>query len=326
LIDDETQKDETSEQDDLQVEETPDQGSEESTAGPVAEDGPSSSQAAGDVSSSTPPAEDAEEAVAEEAPAEGDGAEESDAEEAEEAPVEEEAPAAEESEAIEAEPEVEEEAPVAEEPVAEKAAEPAEKPKAEEKKKDLIPGADLEPIAVESGERPLSAEEQARQEAEEEERRQREAELVGDAVEEEPSAASRAPAKMEGDARYLATGKRKTSIARVTLLAGSGKVEINKRALDEFFPRPLHQTIALQPLAITGYEGNVDVRVRVHGGGISGQAGAVRHGIARALTEIDPELRGELKKRGFLTRDARAKERRKAGLKKARKRPQFSKR
>ena len=101
---------------------------------------------------------------------------------------------------------------------------------------------------------------------------------------------------------------------------------INKRALEEFFPRPLHQTIARQPLATTGYEGNVDVRVRVHGGGVSGQAGAVRHGIARALTEIDPELRGELKRRGFLTRDARVKERRKAGLKKARKRPQFSKR
>ena len=109
-------------------------------------------------------------------------------------------------------------------------------------------------------------------------------------------------------------------------MPGDGKVEINKRALEEFFPRPLHQTIARQPLAVAGYEGNVDVRVRVHGGGISGQAGAVRHGIARALTEIDPELRGDLKRRGFLTRDARVKERRKAGLKKARKRPQFSKR
>jgi small subunit ribosomal protein S9 len=216
-----------------------------------------------------------------------------------------------------------------EEPVVEKAEEPepaAEKPKAEEKKKkDVIPGADLEPIAVESDERPLSAEEQARLEAEEEERAKREAELAGDA-EEEPRAASREPAKLEGDARYRATGKRKTSIARVTLLPGSGKIEINKRELAEFFPRPLHQTMALQPLTITGYEGSVDVRVRVHGGGISGQAGAVRHGIARALTEIDPELRGELKRRGFLTRDARAKERKKAGLKKARKRPQFSKR
>jgi len=225
--------------------------------------------------------------------------------------------------------EARDDAPEADAEAVEEAEEPAAEEKASkpegEKKKDVIPGADLEPIAVEPEERPLSAEEQARLEAEEEERAKREAELTGEA-EEEPSAASRAPQKMEGDARYLATGKRKTAIARVTLLPGSGKIEINKRSLEDFFPRPLHQTMARQPLTITGYEGSVDVRVRVHGGGIGGQAGAVRHGIARALTEIDPELRGELKKRGFLTRDARAKERRKAGLKKARKRPQFSKR
>jgi small subunit ribosomal protein S9 len=226
-----------------------------------------------------------------------------------------EGPAAEEeSESPVAEQEEESEAPVDE----------PEEPKAE-KKKDVIPGADLEPIAVEADERPLSAEERARREAEEEERRAREAALTADS-DEEDQAASRAPAKMEGDSRYLATGKRKNAIARVTLLPGSGKIEINGRPIEEFFPRPLHQTTASQPLAITGYEGNVDVRARVHGGGISGQAGAVRHGIARALIEVDPELRGELKRRGFLTRDARAKERRKAGLKKARKRPQFSKR
>jgi small subunit ribosomal protein S9 len=202
-----------------------------------------------------------------------------------------------------------------------------EEPQAKEKKADVIPGADLEPIAVEEEERPLSAEEQARLEAEEEERARREAELTGEAVEEEGDRpAPRAPAKLEGDARYLATGKRKRAIARVTLLPGSGEIVINKRPLEEFFPRPLHQTMARQPLATTGYEGSVDVRVRVHGGGIGGQAGAVRHGIARALTEVDPELRSELKRRGFLTRDARVKERRKAGLKKARKRPQFSKR
>ncbi|HKG37242.1 MAG TPA: 30S ribosomal protein S9 [Solirubrobacterales bacterium] len=131
---------------------------------------------------------------------------------------------------------------------------------------------------------------------------------------------------MESGARYLATGKRKSSIARATLMPGEGRIEVNDRTLEEFFPRPLHQTMARQPLATTGYEGTVDVRIRVHGGGVSGQAGAVRHAIARALTEIDPELRGDLKRRGFLTRDARVKERRKAGLKKARKRPQFSKR
>lgn len=299
MIDDESK--ETSEQDEASVKD-----SEESAAGPdAASGGPAGGGEASVLGppESAPPAEEGSESPDSDASqAEGDAVEESEGEKAEEA------------EAVEAEP------------VAEEAAEkPAEKPEAEEKKKDVIPGADLEPIAVEPEERPLSAEEQARIEAEEEERAQREAALVGDAVE-EPKAASRAPAKMEGDARYLATGKRKTAIARVILLPGSGKVEINKRGLEEFFPRPLHQTTAMQPLVITGYEGNVDVRVRVHGGGISGQAGAVRHGIARALTQVDPELRGELKRRGFLTRDARAKERKKAGLKKARKRPQFSKR
>jgi small subunit ribosomal protein S9 len=189
---------------------------------------------------------------------------------------------------------------------------------------DLPPGADLDPIALEP-ETELSAEERARLEAEAEERARREAELTGDG-EVEPAAAARAPAQMETGARYLATGKRKRSIARVTLSPGEGRIEVNRRALEEYFPRPLHQTMARQPLAATGYEGTVDVSVRVHGGGVSGQAGAVRHGIARALTEIDPELRGDLKRRGFLTRDARVKERRKAGLKKARKRPQFSKR
>jgi small subunit ribosomal protein S9 len=210
------------------------------------------------------------------------------------------------------------EAEVVEEVAVEVELEPAEK------KKDVIPGADLEPIAVEP-ETKLSAEEKARLEAEEEEKARREAALVG-GDEPDADATSRAPAKMEAGSRFLATGKRKRSIARVTLLPGDGKVEINKRSLEEFFPRPLHQTMATQPLTVSGYEGNVDVRVRVHGGGISGQAGAVRHGIARALTEIDAELRGDLKRRGFLTRDARVKERRKAGFKKARKKPQFSKR
>src|SRR6476646_3966376 len=232
-------------------------------------------------------------------------------------------PAAEESEGEPSE-EFAEEQPseeAAEEPVAE---EKAPEPKAEEKKKDVIPGADLEPILVEPDKPELSAEEKARLEAEEEEKARREAELT--ATEDADAAASRAPAKIEKGARFLATGKRKSAIARVTLLPGTGKIEINKRSIEEFFPRPLHQTIVKQPLTVSGYEGNVDVRVRVHGGGIGGQAGAIRHGVARALTEIDSELRGDLKRRGFLTRDARVKERRKAGLKKARKRPQFSKR
>ena len=191
--------------------------------------------------------------------------------------------------------------------------------------KDLPPGADLDPIALEP-EKELSAEERARLEAEAEEKARLEAEATAEAPAEQPSDEPRTPAQLAGDARYLATGKRKRSIARVIITPGDGKFEINRRSLQEYFPRPLHQSTALQPLSVSGYEGTVDVRVNVHGGGIGGQAGAIRHGIARALTEIDPELRKELKKRGFLTRDARVKERRKAGLKKARKRPQFSKR
>ena len=226
----------------------------------------------------------------------------------------------------------EDQAPTAEpadaEPADEEAEPAAEQPKPEkadkkEKKEEVVPGAELDPIAIES-ERPLDAEEQARREAEEEERRTREAELTADTVEDTPVAHQ--PAKIEGDAKFLATGKRKSSVARVILTKGDGSIEVNKRKLEEYFPRPYLQTIAKQALVQSGYEGNVNVRVRVHGGGVSGQASAVRHGIARALVDIDPELRGELKRRGMLTRDARVKERRKAGLKKARKRPQFSKR
>jgi small subunit ribosomal protein S9 len=287
--------------------ETPDEasteGSDAQAADPVAEGSPPAHPPEGQPS--TPPAGEASD----------------DRDETPSGEAQDDAPAEESAESSVAEQEETEAAPVAEQEETE--AEAVEEPKAE-KKKDAIPGADLEPIAVESDERPLSAEERARKEAEEEERARREAALTADSEEEQ--AASRAPAKMEADSRYLATGKRKRSIARVTLLPGSGKIEINGRPIEEFFPRPLHQTTARQPLVTTGYEGSVDVRVRVHGGGVSGQAGAVRHGISRALTEVDPELRGELKRRGFLTRDARAKERRKAGLKKARKRPQFSKR
>ena len=192
------------------------------------------------------------------------------------------------------------------------------------KKEEVVPGAELDPIAIEP-ERQLDAEEQARREAEEEERLRRERALIDDAGEESAPLAAQ-PAKLSGDARFTATGKRKSSVARVILLPGSGEIQINKRTLEEYFPRPYLQSVAKQPLTQSGYEANVDVRIRVHGGGISGQAAAIRHGIARALTEVDPALRGELKRRGMLTRDARVKERRKAGLKKARKRPQFSKR
>ena len=131
---------------------------------------------------------------------------------------------------------------------------------------------------------------------------------------------------MEKGARFLATGKRKSSIARVTLVPGNGKIEVNTRSLEEFFPRPLHQTMARQPLTVSGYEGNVDVRIRVHGGGISGQAGAIVLGIARCLQTIQPELHGTLSDGGFLTRDDRMVERKKYGRKKARRSFQFSKR
>jgi small subunit ribosomal protein S9 len=291
-MDDEQQK-----QDETTQDETPqDEGA--GAAGPVS---PSGLPPEGESSESSPPAAD----TSEESQPSEEGGDEGPSEEVAEEPVAEEV--------------------TSPEPDQEIAEAPAEEPKAEEKKKDVIPGADLEPILVEPDKPELSAEEKARLEAEEEEKARREAELAA-AEEADGPVADRAPAKMEKGARFLATGKRKSSIARVTLLPGNGKITINKRDLEDFFPRPLHQTMVKQPLVVSGYEGNVDVRVRVHGGGISGQAGAVRHGVARALTEIDAELRGDLKRRGFLTRDARVKERRKAGLKKARKRPQFSKR
>jgi small subunit ribosomal protein S9 len=127
-------------------------------------------------------------------------------------------------------------------------------------------------------------------------------------------------------AQYQATGKRKTSVARVILRPGDGATWINGRTIENYFPRGLHRTSVTAPLKIAGVEGQFDLRVRVHGGGPSGQAGAIRHGIARALVEADPELRVPLKRAGFLTRDARIVERKKAGLHKARKAPQFSKR
>ncbi|MCL4291003.1 MAG: 30S ribosomal protein S9 [Thermoleophilia bacterium] len=127
-------------------------------------------------------------------------------------------------------------------------------------------------------------------------------------------------------AQYRGTGKRKTSVARVILRPGDGSTWVNGRKLEEYFPREALRTLATAPLRVAGVEGRFDLRVRLHGGGVSGQAGALRHGIARALVEADPALRVPLKREGFLTRDARQVERKKAGLKKARKRPQFSKR
>ena len=125
---------------------------------------------------------------------------------------------------------------------------------------------------------------------------------------------------------YRATGKRKTSVARVILAPGVGRVAINGREIDQYFGRKVLETIALMPLETTRTAGKFDVKANVYGGGISAQAGAVRHGIARALCEADPERRASLKRAGFLTRDARKKERKKYGQPGARKRFQYSKR
>jgi len=126
--------------------------------------------------------------------------------------------------------------------------------------------------------------------------------------------------------QYFGTGRRKTSVARVRLLPGSGKITINGRDIDEFFGMETLKVIAKQPLKLTDTLNTFDVIVNVHGGGFTGQAGAIRHGISRALLEADINLRPALKRAGYLTRDSRMVERKKYGLKKARRAPQFSKR
>jgi small subunit ribosomal protein S9 len=125
---------------------------------------------------------------------------------------------------------------------------------------------------------------------------------------------------------FNATGRRKSSIARVTLTPGQGDITVNRRPLDKYFPRPTLRMMIRQPLELTGTLGKFDVRALIDGGGLSGQAGALRHGISRALIKVDADLRGKLKKEGFLTRDPREKERKKYGQKGARARFQFSKR
>lgn len=123
-----------------------------------------------------------------------------------------------------------------------------------------------------------------------------------------------------------ATGRRKEAVCRARLLQGSGKWEINGRPIEDYFPSATHRMIIQEPLRLTETEGRYDIIAKLEGGGTSGQAGALRHAISRALIELDPDLRPALKKAGLLTRDAREKERRKYGLKKARKAPQYSKR
>jgi len=126
--------------------------------------------------------------------------------------------------------------------------------------------------------------------------------------------------------QYYGTGRRKESVARVRLVPGEGRIVINKRDVDDYFGIKTLKLIIQQPLVITDTLGKYDVLVNASGGGFSGQAGAIRHGIARALLKVDPEFRPVLKKAGFLTRDPRMKERKKYGLKAARRAPQFSKR
>jgi small subunit ribosomal protein S9 len=255
---------------------------------------------------------------------------------AEEQPAAVEEPVAEESPAEEPaseEPVAEE--PAAEQPVAEESA--AEAPVSEDggdseaedeeptpRVKPSVPGAHLEVDIVPEGVDPLAPEKPADPYAIEEDEEPKSEEDAESGQLSEPI--SSAAIDLAAGARYKATGKRKTAIARVILRPGSGAYLVNGRALDEHFPRVTLQRNIRQPLETVGYQDRMDVVARLHGGGISAQAGALRHGISRALLEADPNLRGELKRRGFLTRDSRAKERKKAGLKKARKRPQFSKR
>jgi small subunit ribosomal protein S9 len=185
-----------------------------------------------------------------------------------------------------------------------------------------IPGADLIPDIVPDADQFLDAEARAAAEAEAEEAAARQ---ESDSDEETRPIAD-AAIDLAAGARYTATGKRKTAVARVTLKPGTGAYSINGKELDNFFPRDTLRRVIRQPLEAVGYDARMDVVARMHGGGVAAQSGALRHGISRALIVADPNLRGELKRRGFLTRDPRVKERKKAGLKKARKRPQFSKR
>jgi small subunit ribosomal protein S9 len=225
---------------------------------------------------------------------------------------------------------LEREQAIVEEPVAEsqqriaEAAAPAPAPATDEDEDDdedagprvkpEIPGMDLVPDIVLEGEDPLAREEEDEEGAD----------ADADEAFEQPIAS--AMIDLAAGARYSATGKRKTAVARVILKPGTGAYQINGRTLEQHFPRLTLQRQVRQALETVGLEEKMDVVAKLHGGGVSAQAGALRHGISRALVDGDEHLRSELKRRGFLTRDSRVKERKKAGLKKARKRPQFSKR
>jgi small subunit ribosomal protein S9 len=200
------------------------------------------------------------------------------------------------------------------------------------REKPAVPGAHLEVDIVPEGVDPLGRGESYEDTyavdpyATDEDAEETQADAEEEREQELAQPISTAAIDLASGARYRATGKRKSAIARVTLRPGTGSYLVNGRTLENHFPRLTLQRNIRQPLETVGYQDRMDVVARLHGGGISAQAGALRHGVSRALLEADPNLRGELKRRGFLTRDSRAKERKKAGLKKARKRPQFSKR
>jgi small subunit ribosomal protein S9 len=234
------------------------------------------------------------------------------------APTAEPEPVSSESESAAVAPEA---APAAPAPEARADGEEVEEVELVPRQRPEIPGADLIPDIIPEGEEFLDAEARAAAEAEAEAAAQAEQEQ-----DDEPKPIADAAIDLAAGARYTSTGKRKTAVARVILKPGSGTYSINSKALETFFPRATLQRIIRQPLETVGYESRMDVVATMHGGGVAAQAGALRHGISRALIVADPNLRGELKRRGFLTRDPRVKERKKAGLKKARKRPQFSKR
>jgi small subunit ribosomal protein S9 len=211
------------------------------------------------------------------------------------------------------------------------AAEPEQQPRGRQRerggsgdKDEVIPGAHLEPDLVLEEQRPEGDYGEYDEYADSDGPTPDDAEAADEGA--EPAPVAHTPLELAADARYNATGKRKSAIARVILKPGEGTYTVNGRHLDEYFPRVRLQRMASQPLEAAGYQTRMDVVARIHGGGVSAQATALRHGIARALVEADPALRTELKRRGYLTRDPRQKERKKAGLKKARKRPQFSKR
>jgi len=277
------------------------------------------------------------EAQADQAAGEGDAPAEPAAEEAP-APAEEPAPVEATTAPDEPGAEAAEEAPAEEAPAEPSAEAPAEEEESrrerpprggkEEQQPEVVPGAHLEPDLVLDESREAAADGEFDPYATGDDSPVAEGEEAA-TVEDAPSApapAAHTPLDLAADARYRATGKRKRAVARVILKPGEGTYTINGKGLDTYFPRATLQQHARQPLETTGNQSRMDVVAKIHGGGVSAQAIALRHGIARALVEADPNLRGELKRHGFLTRDARVKERKKAGLKKARKRPQFSKR